>query len=45
VIQELIAVAAQVVRHARRTILDFGVHCPAFTVFERTWRAWHVASA
>jgi hypothetical protein len=45
VIQELIAVAAQVVRHARRTILDFGVHCPAFTVFERTWRAWHVAPA
>ena len=45
VIQEMIAVAARVVHHARRTILDFGSHCPAYTVFERTWRAWHSALA
>jgi hypothetical protein len=43
VIQELIAVAARVVRHARRIILDFGAHCPAFVVFDRTWQHWQAA--
>ena len=43
VIQEMIAVAARVIHHARRTILDFGVHCPAFAAFQRTWHDWHTA--
>jgi hypothetical protein len=45
VIQEVIAVAAHVVHHARQTLLDFGHHCPVYTVFERTWRAWNGAPA
>lgn len=45
VIQEIINVAAHIVQHARRTILDFGHHCPVYRVFERTWRAWHATPA
>ena len=43
VIQELITVAARVLTHARRIVLDFGAHCPAFTAFNRTWMAWQEA--
>lgn len=45
VIQEIITVAAHIVQHAHRSILDFGTHCPVYPVFERTWRAWHSAPA
>jgi hypothetical protein len=38
--QELITVSAKLVDHARRKILAFGRHCPAFVVFHRLYEAW-----
>ena len=43
VIQELIYVSAKVVAHARSKILNFGRHCPAFTVFDRLYGQWSTA--
>jgi hypothetical protein len=43
VIQELITVSAKLVLHARRKILNFGRHCPAFVVFERLYGQWSSA--
>lgn len=43
VIQEIINVSAKVVVHARRHILNFGRHCPAFAVFQRLHGQWSTA--
>ena len=43
VIQEIINVSAKVVVHARQHILNFGRHCPVFTVFERLYGQWSTA--
>jgi len=43
VMQELIYVSAKVVAHARRKLLNFGRHCPAFVVFERLYAQWSTA--
>ena len=43
VIQELIYVSAKVVRHARSRLLNFGRHCPVFTVFARLHGLWSTA--
>lgn len=43
VIQELICVSAKIATHARSVILNFGRHCPAFTVFERLYGQWSTA--
>jgi hypothetical protein len=40
VMQELIYLAAKLTRQAGRWVLDFGRYCPAFAVFERTYRCW-----
>jgi len=37
VIQELITMAARVVRKARRVILRFGRHCPGFEAFQAVY--------
>jgi hypothetical protein len=42
-IQELICVSAKIATHARRVILNFGRHCPAFAVFERLYGQWSTA--
>lgn len=43
VIQEVICVSAKLAKHARRVILNFGRHCPAFAVFERLYGQWSTA--
>jgi hypothetical protein len=43
VIQEIINVSAKVVVHARKRILNFGRHCPAFSVFQRLHGQWSTA--
>jgi len=43
VLQELIFVSAKLVAHARQKVLNFGRHCPAFTVFERLYLQWSSA--
>jgi len=43
VMQELIYVSAKLVAHARRKVLNFGRHCPAFVVFERLYGQWSTA--
>jgi len=43
VMQELITVGAKLVKHARRTLLNFSRHCPAFVVFNRLYEEWSMA--
>lgn len=43
VMQEIIYLSAKVVTHARKKILNFGRHCPAFTVFKRLYDQWSTA--
>lgn len=43
VLQEIIQVSAKVVRHARKYILNFGRHSPAFIVFQRLYEQWSSA--
>jgi len=38
VIQELIYLAARVIRTGRRWALQFSSHCPAFTAFDTIYR-------
>lgn len=40
VMQEMMAVAAQLTAHARRVALNFGRHCPAFTVWRDLYERW-----